>query len=69
MSAGEYPRSPLLGLPIEIVQPGTVIAHAETGHEMTVDETCAAISGGKVYMTRRVYDLATGQFGEGRMAQ
>lgn len=68
MSAPETLRSPLLGLPIAIVPAGTVIAHAETGIEMTVDDTCAAISGGTIHMTRRVYELATAQSADGKPA-
>ena len=47
---------PLFGLPILIVETGTVVRASRTGEECTVDDSHPAISDRRLFMTQRTYD-------------
>jgi hypothetical protein len=52
----ERALSPLFGMPITVVEAGTVIRAERTGEECAVIDSCPAISNRRIFMTQHTYD-------------
>ncbi len=58
--------NPFMGLSVEIVEPGTVIAKDAEGRDMTVTDSSAVHNGNQMWVTRAVWEALIAQQGAGK---